>query len=113
MIAASAGLAAVDAFFPRGNGVDFLLEIPGEPLGSAQPGAEDGNDLNCGRYCDWSPGALGLTRLLSSLLFGASPRDPWTLLLVSGVLATVAAAACYIPAHRAAGVDPLVALGHE
>lgn len=58
-------------------------------------------------------GALALTNLLSSLLFGVSPRDPGTLLLVSGLLAAVAAAACYIPAHRAARVDPLVALRHE
>jgi len=58
-------------------------------------------------------GALGLTHLLSSLLFGVSPRDPGTLLLVSGLLAAVAATACYIPAHRAARVDPAVALRHE
>ncbi len=58
-------------------------------------------------------GALGLTRVLSGLLFGVSPRDPWTLLLVSGILAAVAAAACYIPARRAARVDPLIALRHE
>jgi len=58
-------------------------------------------------------GALGLTRLLASLLFGVSPRDPWTLLLVGAVMVGVAAAACFIPAHRAASVDPLVALRHE
>lgn len=58
-------------------------------------------------------GALSLTRLLQSLLFGISPRDPWTLLLVSGVMTAVAAAACYVPAYRATRVDPLVALRHE
>jgi putative ABC transport system permease protein len=58
-------------------------------------------------------GALALTNLLASLLFGVSPRDPATLLMVSGLLAAIAAAACYIPAHRAARVDPLVALRHE
>lgn len=58
-------------------------------------------------------GALGLTRLLSSFLFGVSPRDPWTLFLVSCVLVAVAATACYIPARRATKVDPLVALRHE
>ena len=58
-------------------------------------------------------GALVLTRILSSLLFGVGPRDPWTLLFVSTVLAAVAVAACYIPARRATKVDPLVALRHE
>jgi putative ABC transport system permease protein len=58
-------------------------------------------------------GAVGLTRWLASLLFGVSPRDPWTLLLVAGLLAAVALAASYIPAHRAARIDPLVALRHE
>jgi len=58
-------------------------------------------------------GALGVTRVLSSLLFGVSPRDPWTLLWTGCVLALVAATACYVPAHRAASVDPLVALRHE
>jgi ABC-type antimicrobial peptide transport system permease subunit len=58
-------------------------------------------------------GALALTRLLQSMLFGISPHDPSTLLLVSAVLTAVAAAACYVPAHRASRVDPLVALRHE
>jgi putative ABC transport system permease protein len=55
-------------------------------------------------------GALGLTRLLASLLFGVQARDPMTIVAVAGLLAGVALIACYIPAHRAARVDPLIAL---
>ncbi len=58
-------------------------------------------------------GALGLTRVLSSFLFGVSPRDPWTMVLVGLVLSSVAAAACFVPAFRASRIDPMVALRHE
>lgn len=55
-------------------------------------------------------GSFGLTRLLSSLLFGVGARDPLTLAAAAGILAAVAFLACYIPARRAASLDPLAAL---
>jgi putative ABC transport system permease protein len=57
--------------------------------------------------------AAGLTRLMSSLLFGVSALDPWTYAGVAAILIAAAALASYVPARRATKVDPLEALRAE
>jgi len=57
--------------------------------------------------------SFALTRLMTGLLFGVKPSDPPTFILVTAALLAVALAACWIPAHRATRIDPVVALRHE
>jgi ABC-type antimicrobial peptide transport system permease subunit len=58
-------------------------------------------------------GALGLTRLMGSMLYGIKPTDPLTFISVAAVLAAIAMLACYVPARRAMKVDPMEALRHQ
>jgi ABC-type antimicrobial peptide transport system permease subunit len=58
-------------------------------------------------------GALLLTRLMATLLYGVTARDPLTFASVVLLLACVSLAACYIPARRATRIDAMEALRHE
>jgi putative ABC transport system permease protein len=58
-------------------------------------------------------GSLAITRLLRSLLYEITPNDPWTFAVVSAALIIVAMLAAYVPARRAATVDPITALRYE
>jgi ABC-type antimicrobial peptide transport system permease subunit len=57
--------------------------------------------------------ALGLTRLITSMLFGITAHDPVAVAGVVSLLTFVAFVACYIPARRASRVDPMVALRND
>jgi len=81
---------------------DVLAMIVGRGVGLAALGAAFG-----------LVASLGLTRLLSSLLYGVSPTDPVSFAAVAVFLLAVAAVATYIPARRAARVDPAEALRYE
>ena len=58
-------------------------------------------------------GALALSRVISGLLYGVAPTDPWNLVVVTGLLAGTTLVASWIPANRATRIDPVGVLGAE
>jgi putative ABC transport system permease protein len=58
-------------------------------------------------------GALGLPRLLATLLIGIGGWSPLTMAAVAAILGAIALLACYVPARRATRIDPVVALRYE
>jgi ABC-type antimicrobial peptide transport system permease subunit len=73
-------------------------------------GAQRGSILALGGVVFGIVAAAGLTRLLSTMLFGVKAIDPVTFVLAATLFLIVALAASYIPARRAAAVEPMAAL---
>jgi putative ABC transport system permease protein len=73
----------------------------------------EGLALGCAGIVLGVIGSLALTRVLRTLLFEVTPTDPITFIMVSAFLLCVMLAACYLPARRAARVDPMSALKYE
>jgi putative ABC transport system permease protein len=73
----------------------------------------EGLRLTAGGLAIGGLAALGFSRLLTSLLFGVQPADPLTFAAGAALLGGATLAACWLPARRAMGADPLVALRHE
>ena len=59
------------------------------------------------------PTALGASKLIESFLFGLKPNDPRAVILAVVVLLSAALLAGYLPARKAARIDPMIALRHE
>jgi putative ABC transport system permease protein len=74
---------------------------------------KQGLALTVAGLCVGIAGALVVSRWLTSLLFGVTPTDPFSFVAVSLVLLAVAGAASYVPARRAAAIDPMAAIRSE
>ena len=112
LVITAAGIAGVIAFSVNQRTQEFGVRMAlGAPRGSVlNMVLQQGLRLVLVGLAIGMAGAIVLTRVMTTLLFGVEPTDALTFLAVSMVLVAVAAAACLIPARRAASVDPMVAL---
>jgi predicted permease len=112
LLLSAIGLYGVVAYSvaQRGREIGIRIALGARPADVRRMLLREGARLTALGVCLGLGGALLLTRLMSSLLYGVGPRDPVTFLLVPGVLAAVALAATDLPARRASRVDPVRAL---
>jgi predicted permease len=115
LLIAAIGIYGVMAFSvaQRRQEIAIRMAMGATPAGIAQLMAKQGMQLVIAGVALGLAGALAFTRVLQSILFQLSARDPLTFAGVTLVLIAVAVVACYIPARRAMRVDPIIALRVE
>jgi predicted permease len=112
MIVAAVGIAGVLAFSvtARTNEIGVRMSLGADSGMIQRMVLSEGGRLVVIGLTVGVAGALSLTRLMQGLLFGVPPHDPVTLALVALIMAIVGIGACWIPAFRAARIEPSVAL---
>ena len=115
LVLAAAGLYAVIAYLvsQRTREIGIRLALGATPRHILRLMMVQGMRLTLIGVAIGFVGAIAVTRLMRSLLFGVAPTDVMTFVVSSIVLIVVALLACFIPARRATKVDPLVALRYE
>jgi putative ABC transport system permease protein len=115
LLLAAAGLYAVIAYLvsQRTREIGIRLALGAAPRDILSLIIGQGMKLTLIGVAIGCVGAIGVTRLMSSLLFAVAPTDLVTFTVSAIALTLVALLACYLPAHRATKVDPLVALRYE
>ena len=112
LIVAAIGIAAVLAFSvsARTNEIGIRMSLGADAGKVQRMFVSEGGTLVAAGLGLGTVGAIALSKLIQGFLYGVQPSDPLTLVAVFGVMAVVGLTACWIPALRAAKVDPGIAL---
>jgi putative ABC transport system permease protein len=115
LLIAAIGIYAVLAYSvtQRTREIGLRIALGAQPFGVVRLVVCEGMKVALIGICAGLLGALAIGRAISSLVYGVAVDDPSTFAAVAVVLTVIAFAACFLPARRAAKVDPMVALRYE